>query len=38
MHGDGFFGGFLGGAPPLFNIFFTVISLVIGGSILYANH
>lgn len=36
MHGDGFFGGFLGGAPPLFNIFFTVISLVIGGSILYA--
>ncbi|OMC72441.1 hypothetical protein BK126_01585 [Paenibacillus sp. FSL H7-0326] len=36
MHGDGFSGGFLGGAPPLFSIIFTVIALVIGGTILYA--
>lgn len=36
IHGDGFSGGFLGGAPPLFSFFFTVIALVIGGTILYA--
>lgn len=36
IHGDGFSGGFLGGAPPLFSIIFTVIALVIGGTILYA--